>query len=360
MIVQRPRAPRALRGVAAALVVALALTACGTDEEPAADGTAPESGGEVTVVATTSILGDVVAGLLEDDGTVEVLIPPGADPHGFEPSARDAAMLREADLVVANGLRLEESLVSALETAEAEGVRIIEVAPRVDPLDFAEDPEDDGHDDDHDDHDEDGDDDHDDEGVGDADAEDDGHDHGPQDPHFWHDPVRMADAARVIAEELASVSEAVDAETWQARADARAEEILAVHDEVAEILAAVPDERRKLVTSHDSFGYLAARYDFEVIGTVVPGSTTDAEANPAAFAELIGTLEEAGVDAVFSENVESDRLSDQLASEVRDRGGPEIEVIELFSDALGEPGSGGESYLGLLRTNAERIADGLR
>jgi zinc/manganese transport system substrate-binding protein len=405
---------RAHRAAAAALAASLVLSACGTDEEPEA---APEEEQEPTddlqVVATTSILGDVVENLLGEDGTVEVIMPPGSDPHGYEPSARDGAMLREADLVIANGLQLEENLLSALEAAEEDGVRVFEVAGRLDPIDFDwEGPHDHGHGDEDDDgpahedddghahedddghaHEDDGSDEgdghsheeddghsHDDEDDGHShdddqnghghdededenghghDDEGDGHGHGPEDPHFWHDPIRMADAAHLIAAELADVSEVVDADEWEARARGYEEEILAVHEEVEQILAEVPDEHRKLITNHDSFGYLAARYDFEVLGTVVPGATTDAETNPGDFAELIQTLEEAQVPAIFSENIESDRLSEQLASEVLGRSDLEVEVIELFSDALGEPGSGGETYLGMLRTNAERIADGL-
>jgi zinc/manganese transport system substrate-binding protein len=380
------------RAPAVLVALGLVLAACGTDGE--ADGDDDLSAGveeatdDLLVVATTSVLGDIVTELVQDDGTVEVIMPPGVDPHGFEPSARDAALLRDADLVIANGLQLEENLVSALEAAEEDGVAVFEVAGHLDPIDFDWDgPHDQGHDDDGHGHDEDDghghdeddghghdDDDHGHEDDGHGHDEDDGHGHddddhgyddddhghahGPEDPHFWHDPVRMADGVELIAEELAAISEVVDADEWQQRADDYNEQLLAVHEEVEEILADVPDENRKLVTNHDAFGYLAVRYDFEVLGTVIPGSSTDAETNPQAFAELIETVEEAGVPAIFSENIEGDRLSAQLASEVVDRGDLEIEVVELYSDALGESGDGA-TYLEMLRTNAQRIADAL-
>jgi zinc/manganese transport system substrate-binding protein len=380
------------RAPAVLVALGLVLAACGTDGE--ADGDDDLSAGveeatdDLLVVATTSVLGDIVTELVQDDGTVEVIMPPGVDPHGFEPSARDAALLRDADLVIANGLQLEENLVSALEAAEEDGVAVFEVAGHLDPIDFDWDgPHDQGHDDDGHGHDEDDghghdeddghghdDDDHGHEDDGHGHDEDDGHGHddddhgyddddhghahGPEDPHVWHDPVRMADGVELIAEELAAISEVVDADEWQQRADDYNEQLLAVHEEVEEILADVPDENRKLVTNHDAFGYLAVRYDFEVLGTVIPGSSTDAETNPQAFAELIETVEEAGVPAIFSENIEGDRLSAQLASEVVDRGDLEIEVVELYSDALGESGDGA-TYLEMLRTNAQRIADAL-
>jgi zinc/manganese transport system substrate-binding protein len=396
--VRRTRRPL----LAGAAALGLVLTACGAAEDDG--GAAEDDGGAETaetgeateteeatddllVVATTSILGDLTENLLADDGTVEVIMPPGADPHGFEPSAADAAMLREADLVIANGLQLEENLVSALESAEEDGVRVFELADKLDPIDFDWDgPHDHGHGEDghededeghghdgedeghgHEDEDEghgheDEDDGHghedEDEGPGHED-EDDGQGHGAEDPHFWHDPVRTADGVLLIADELAEVSEVVDAEEWETRAQGYADEILAAHEEIEETLAVIDDADRVLVTNHDAFGYLAVRYDFEVLGTVIPGSSTQAEANPREFSELIQTVEEAGVSTVFSENTESDRLAEQLASEVVDRSDLEIEVVQLYSDALGEDGSGAEAYLDMLRENAQRIADAL-
>lgn len=323
--------------------LALVLSACATN---GGNDTGPVEGGAPTseplqIVATTSILGDIVANLVQGDGEVEVLMPPGSDPHGFELSAAGAARLREADLVVANGLQLEETLVSALDAAAEDGARVFALAEHLEPIEFDW------------------------EGPHDPHGEDDPHNddedpHGEEslDPHVWHDPVRMADGIWLLAEQLAQASDQ-DAEVWHQRADAYAAQLLEVHEEVEEVLAEIPEGNRQLVTNHDAFGYLAARYDFEVLATVVPGASTDAETNPAAFAELIATVEEAGVPAVFSENIESDRLAEQLASEVLDRADLDLEVVELYSDALGEPGTPGETYLGMLRENAQRIASAL-
>jgi zinc/manganese transport system substrate-binding protein len=364
------RAPRLLATMA---VVGLVAAACGaaTERDPRPDaGTGEEtteqevSAGPVSdllVVATTSILGDISANLVGDDGRVEVVMPPGADPHGFQPSASDAAMLREADLVVANGLELEESLVSALQAAEDDGVRVLELAEHLDPIEFGAGGAGPGHDeDDGHGHDEDDDHGHDEDDDHGHDEGDDGHDHGPEDPHVWFDPVRMADGVRLLAAELAEVDGRLDPEEWERRGDAYAEEVLAVDEELVELFATIPDGDRKLVTNHDALGYLAHRYGFEVLGTVIPGSSTQAEADARQFSQLIRTVEEAGVTAVFAENTDTTTLAEQLASEVGGRTDLEVEVVPLYTDALGEPGSGAETYLELLRTNGQRIADALR
>lgn len=325
------------------------------DDVPS-EGDSPEVDGPL-VVTTTSILGDVVSGLVADAGRVEVIMPPGADPHGFQASAADAALLREADLVVANGLGLEESLLGALAAAEEEGVRVFTLADKLDPIGF-EVPGDHGHeeddggaDDDHG-HDEDEDHGHDE----DADA---AHDHGPQDPHVWFDPVRMAEGIRLLAAELAAVDTTTDPDEWERRGQAGADELLALDAELTEILAAVPVEDRQLVTNHDALGYLAARYDFEVVGTVIPGSSTQAEVDARGFADLVEVVEETGVPAIFADNTDATTLAEQLASEVIGRGDLDVEVVRLYTGGLGEPGTGAETYPGLLRTTATLIADAL-
>jgi zinc/manganese transport system substrate-binding protein len=443
-----PSRPSRLRSTPLALLfgLVLVLAACGGGEDDPADpaddapsetddpATEPDEDADddadeaaddadrLEIVVTTSILGDIVEQLVQDDGDVTVLMPPGADPHAYEPSAQEAAMLREGDLVIANGLMLEENLVSALEAAQEEGVDVFELADQLDPIEFDwdgpghshGDEDDHGHDDEGDDHshDDDGDDhghddegddhghddegddhghedegddhSHDDEGddhghedegddhshdddgddhghddEGDDHGHDDDHDHGPEDPHIWFDPIRMADGVELIAAEIASVDERLDEDEWMERAEAYVDELLEVHEEMEEQFDRIPEENRVLVTNHDALGYLANRYGFEVLGTVIPGSSTQAEADPSGFAELIETVEEADVPAIFAENTDSTVLAEQLASEVVDRGDLEVEVVRIYTDALGEEGSGAETYLDLLRTSAQLIADAL-
>jgi zinc/manganese transport system substrate-binding protein len=172
----------------------------------------------------------------------------------------------------------------------------------------------------------------------------------------------MATGVELLAAELAEVAPQVDAAEWGARADAYVEQLRAVDAELTEAFAEVPDERRVIVTNHDALGYLAHRYDLDVVGTVIPGSSTQAEANPRQFAELVDVVEERGVRVVFADNVDSTRLAEQLASEAVGRADVQLEVVQVATDALGEPGSPTDSYLGLLRetgmTIASTLADG--
>lgn len=367
---------------AAVLGLLLLLVACADGASPilragGASGTSDASdpadaeaggGGPLQVVVTTSILRDVVETLVQDDGEVVVMIPPGVDPHAFEPSAQTVAALRGADLVVANGLWLEASLVGALDAAAQDGVNVLEVAGHLDPIpmgahvtrapgdDAGTGHDHDGHD--HDGHDHDGHDhDRDDHDGHDHDGHD--HDHGDLDPHFWFDPTRMATATALIADELAALDSDVEAAQWRQRAQEYGQQLHELDQQLVDEFARIPDERRRLVTNHDALGYLADRYDFEVLGTVIPGAATHAAADAAGFAALVETVEDAHLPAIFTETTTSNVLAEQLATEVNARTDLEVEVIGLTTDALGAPGSGAETYPDLLRTNARLIADAL-
>ena len=303
---------RRLRAAAAtAAALTLAATACGSDD-PASNGA------DVPVVyVTTGILGDITANVVGDLAEVEVVLPPGADPHDYEPSAQQVAAMTDADLVIANGLGLEGGLEATLDTVEEAGVPVVEIAPELAPIPF-------------------------------------GDDGGSEDPHVWMDPDRMVTATERIATEVAAAT-GIDPAVLTQQAEDYAAEITAADEEIQSRLAAVPDDRRTLVTSHEAFGYFAERYAFEIIGVVIPGGSTTAEPSAAAIAELAEAMAAAGVPAVFTDSSGSPELAEALAAEV----GGDVEVVELYSESLGEPGSGADTYLGLITTNAERIASAL-
>jgi zinc/manganese transport system substrate-binding protein len=297
--------------VVAVPLLALALAACGDD-----DGAAGASGDGPHVVVTTNVLGDVVSELVGDEAGVEVIMRPGTAPHEFQASAQQVAAMRDADVLVTNGAGFEEGLTETIEAAEQDGVPTFAAIDAVDTLQLEGD--------------------------------------GGTDPHFFTDPARMAAAARGMADFLLDEVPALDTPAFASRARATIDELHALDGEVERILSVVPADRRTLVTNHEVFGYFADRYGFDVVGAVIPAGTTQAEPSAAQLDELAQTIEEQQVPAIFVETSSPTRLADALADEVGD-----VDVVELFSESLGDQGSGGETYAAMMRTNAGRIADAL-
>jgi zinc/manganese transport system substrate-binding protein len=168
----------------------------------------------------------------------------------------------------------------------------------------------------------------------------------------WLDITRAAKAAGLIGAELTGITG--DQAYASCGEDVAADLAKLNQQEVGPTLAAVPADRRILVTDHDAFGYFAAAYDFEVAGVVIPGGSTLAKPSSAELAELTAVVSDAGVPAIFSNTANPQALVDALAAEVGD-----IEVVELYVGSLGEPGSGADTYQGMMRTNAQRISDAL-
>lgn len=333
------RTGRAAGGVGRAPVVgvallfgAFAIAACGAEED--SDGS---TGSVPVVVATTSIWADVAANIA-CDGTAEVvsLLPAGVDPHSFEPSMADRAEMEGAALVVANGLGLEGGLDDTLESVERAGTPVFRAGDHLDTITAAEEPG--GHDG---------------EGEGGEGEGEDHHDHEGADPHVWQDPTRTAQVAQALGDALVQDA-GLDAATVQRCVESYVAELEALDAEVAELTSSVPPERRVLVTNHDSLDYFADRYGFEVLGTVIPGPGTLAETNPADLEALARAVAEAGVPAVFAEEQHSDADAEALADRVGD-----VEVVTLHTDALGESGSGAETYLEMIRSNGEQVAAAL-
>ena len=328
-----------------ALVVAgVTLAGCGggtSDDQ--AGGASPSA--STQVVATTTVLGDVVGRVAAcGGGSVTTLLPLGADPHDFSPSSEQVATVVNADLVVANGLGLEEGLADALASAAADGATVMEVAALVDPLPFGD--GDGAHDDDHaDDEAEHAEDEH-----SESDGED--HDHGDLDPHVWHDVSRMATAAELIGAELAGIT---GDDAYSDCGVQVADELRATDTQVRDILAAVPADQRVMVTDHEAFGYFADAYDFEIAGVVIPGGATLAEPSSRELAALVDVIVDRGVPAIFSNTNSSSALVDAVAAE----SGTEVEVVPLYVESVGPDGSGAESYADMMTTNAQRVADAL-
>jgi zinc/manganese transport system substrate-binding protein len=177
---------------------------------------------------------------------------------------------------------------------------------------------------------------------------------GRADPHFWLDPVRMASAVTLIGDALADL-EPQSAEAMRTKAAGYRDAVLAVHETISERLAAVPADRRLVVTDHDSLGYFADRYGLAIAGVVIPGGSTLAEPSAGDLAELITMISETGVRAIFADTTQPADIAEAIARESEH----DVAVVPLYTGSLGEEGSGAETYLSMMLLDAERIASAL-
>ena len=314
------------RRTVAAIVSAGLLASCGSGAVESSAGSGP------TLVVTTSIWADVVDNVVCDgSANIVTLLPVGADPHGFEPSLADRADLDAASLVVANGLGLEELLEDTLEAVESDGVPVFYLGDHLD--------------------DEHGDDEHGDDEHGD---DEDAHHHGGVDPHLWFDPLLVSELLPPLADALVDDA-GLDRDAIDACVADYQQQLEDANAAVVELVDGIPADRRLLVTSHDSLGYFADRYGFEVVGTVSPAASGLAESNPGQLEALAVVAEERGVAAIFAESQRASDDAERLAERLDN-----IELVTLFTGSLGEPGSDADTYLTFLEVNAGLIADALR
>lgn len=284
------------------------LAGCGGDGERAG------------IVVTTNILGDLTRAVVGSAAEVTVLMPPNADPHSFGVSAQQAAKLDRAALVVHNGLGLEEGVARHVAAAQSAGVPALAVGEHVDPISYTSDA-----------------------AVG------------RPDPHFWTDPKRVRVAVEAIAAAVVEHVGGVDAAAIRANTDRYLAELDRLDQWVGEQFAGIPAERRKLVTNHHVFGYLAQRFGFQVIGAVIPSGTTLASPSASDLSALADAIRAAGVGAIFADSSQPDKLARVLAA----HAGLHVQVIALYTESLTEPGGGAGTFLEMTRANTSAIVRGL-
>jgi ABC-type Zn uptake system ZnuABC Zn-binding protein ZnuA len=286
---------------------------------------------DYTVIATTSVFADLAQLALGDNVTIETIIPAGVDVHTFEPSPADAQKLAGADLIVMNGLGLDEWALSLLEAAGKSEEDVLELAEGIDESNAWVYLKGEEHDEE--------------EGEEHSEEEGEEHGHGGTDPHIWLDPKGAAIYVDRIAARVAAELPERAAEIESAR-DAGLAEIAALDEELRVGFAAIDASTRKIVTFHDAFGYFARAYEIEIVGVAVeaPGQEPSAKE----IAALIDAIKAAGVTSVFSEAQFPSKVLDQVAAET---GATVLE--NLYSDALGDAPA--NSYLGAMRANASAI-----
>ena len=302
-----------------------AISACSSSNDTSNSASDTATSTSLNVVVTYSAIGDVVSRLVGDAATVTVLIPNGQDQHDFEPSAQDVETLNNASLVVSNGLDLEEGLEDALVQVEKSGVSVFHIADHVTLLDAAKgDEKESAAKEEHTD-------------------EEEHHDHGTEDPHVWLDPETLAQAIPALADALTKAT----GEDFAEEAATVVSELTALSAKVRDIMGTVSE--CNLVTGHDSLGYFAARYGCTVVGAVIPGFSTAAEASAGSLAELTALATKNDVKVIFTELGTPSDVTAQIAKEVG------VEVVELSTHVL--PKNGG--YDEMMTQLATAIANGL-
>ena len=277
-------------------------------------------GARLRVLATTSIVADVVQAVGGERLEVTALVPAGVDPHAFEPAPQDVRRVAEAQVVVENGLGLEAFLQSLLRNA-ATDAPVISLAEGIEPLPAG----------DH------------------AEGAD---EHGAWDPHLWLDPRNVIVWTHTLEDSLA-VLDPSGAADYAQRAGAYRMELEALDAELEAIFSAIPSQQRVLVTDHEEFAYFARRYGFTVVGTVIPAPSAAAEPSAQELAALETAIRNTGVRAIFVSSVVSPLLARQLAE---DTG---VQLVSLYAHSLSAAGGPAPTYLEMMSSNARLMAEAL-
>ena len=284
------------------------------------------------IVATTSIIGDVVANVGGDEIELFTLMDHEQDPHSFEPGAAELTAVAEADIVFINGWDLEEGLVKDLATI-AEGTQVVAVGANIDPLVHGD-------------------------GSHDGKAETEtGYNHGRVDPHTWFSVPNVKQWVENISEILSDL-DPDNAVIYENNAQSYLLELEEVDKYLHKQISNIPEDKRILVTNHGVFSYFSQEYGFEVIGSVIPSTSTQAEPSASDLADLINKMKQSGVCTIFSDIAANDKLAQTVAMELSDCA--EVKIVPLHTGSLGPKGGDADSYTGMLRVNVDNIVEGLK
>jgi zinc/manganese transport system substrate-binding protein len=283
--------------------------------------------GPLKVMATTGIIGDMVAQIGGPRLDAQTILPANADPHEFEPAPQDIAKVSGAAVIFVHGLGLDSWSEAIIENADGD----FAVVTVTDGIEAVERTGNGGHE---------------------QEGDDQAHDH-QLDPHVWFDPTKAAQMAANIAAGL-TAADPDGTDSYAARLAAYQQQLTELDQQIAERVALIPEENRKIVTNHEALGYYADRYGLVIVGTVIPGISAGSEPSAKEIAELLEIIEREGVKAIFAENTSSPGLAEELATQAG------ISVVDtLYTDSLGEPGSGAETYIGLMQFDTRAIVEAL-
>jgi ABC-type Zn uptake system ZnuABC Zn-binding protein ZnuA len=280
-------------------------------------GCARPSTGGLEVLATETFLGDMTQNVAGSRVHVDVLLPAGMDPHEFQPTPQDAIKIEQSKVLVVNGLGLEAWLTNSL-LQNASGASLVVASEGLKPL-----------------------------------ADPSGQ-HNQGDPHMWMNPLNVVQYVNNIRDGL-SKSDPAGSAAYAANAEAYDAQLKALDEWIRSQIAQIPPERRLLVTNHDSLGYFAEAYGFRLVGTVIPGISTDASTSAQEVASLIQTIKSNAAPAIFVDVSENPKLAEQIASE----SGARV-VTGLYIGTLSAPNGPAPTYIDMMKYDVTLLVDALR
>ncbi|ARS52219.1 metal ABC transporter solute-binding protein, Zn/Mn family [Kushneria konosiri] len=295
---------------------------------------------DVKAVATFTVLADVVSEVGGDRVEVSSLIGPNGDPHAYEPTPNDVRRVRDADVVFMSGLGLEGWMNRLIATSGYKGQPVV-VSDNIHAREMGEDSHDKGHDGEGHDH---GHDDHDDDGGH--------HHHDGVDPHVWNSPVNVEVWVDNIVAAL-SKADPAGADEYRANGDAYKQELASLDEYAKTQIEAIPESQRRILTSHDAFGYFGDRYGVTFLAPL--GVTTDSEASAQDVARLITQMKKEHIGSYFFENSSDPRLVEQIANAVGARPGG-----ELYVGALSESDGPAATYIDMFRFNVDQMVKAMK
>jgi ABC-type Zn uptake system ZnuABC Zn-binding protein ZnuA/ABC-type Mn2+/Zn2+ transport system permease subunit len=302
---------RAALAAATAAAIAVVGAGCGgSDSSKASNG--------VSVVATTTQVGDWARLVGGDAVDVHQILTPGTDPHDYEPRPDDVSETADAQLVFASGDELD-AWIDEVVSDSGSDAKVIDLGASV-PVKLPGEPE--------------------------------GEEASMFDPHWWHDPRNAEGAVSEIAAEL-SAADPGDRSTFEANASAYIEKLHRLDRGIRACIESVPPSDRKIVTDHDAFGYFADRYGIQVVGAVIPSQTTQAQPSAQDLTDLADLVRQEEVKAVFPANSLSPKLAEAIASQT----GASADYT-IYSDTLGPQGSSADTYLDMEQANANALVEG--
>lgn len=270
------------------------------------------------VVATNTIIADLAKNIGGDEIDLTSILQPGADPHVYEPVPRDSIYLEEAELILYNGYNLEPGLIKLIRSAGVKADKLA-VGEVVEPLQL-----------------------------------DKGGKTTEPDPHIWGDVDNAIKMAIAIRDALIKLSPE-DEEEFTENAEELIDQLKQLDNQITQQIASIPQEKRKLITTHDAFQYYGSAYDIPIAGTLI-GISTEEQPSAQTVKKLVEEVKRTGVKAIFAETTINPALIKTVAQEANVK----LAERELYSDSIGAPGSEGDSYIKMMKANTSTIVEALR